>query len=536
MSYDELFGTRNVNTTNASILMKGLDVNTLTDKMRSNGMLPQIKPLQPGLYGYVYPWGVVREDMTSIPDFRRISETVPIVTECIRIIRDSVKSSDWHIISKSGKESYAQEVEDKIKYPDTNDPNLMFKNALDYILNDELMLGSGVGVKIFNSKETNPDYLYLKSVDSSTFTKNPDMHNSYESRAKFIPKKNSFYVSSYSYNIAANNNLRSSDVSQVEDSYNNYMRNIPAYFQYSAYGYVFPISVYGSNEVVWLENARRSYNVYPISPIRTLWGIIQAIYFSNLAQLEYYVNNMVPAGILTFAGLNGGDISKEEIRLFMDEMRQKMVYADSSGDVRSHKGKVMGVNADIKFVPIQLMDLLPLERDEFWQSLVMATYGIFPSIGGYAKTASLAFSRNERRLFNEMTMQSYFGQIIDLLNFSIIPEYDKNHDLTAEYVNNDMSFMLEQAQLRQINIGSGVRSADECRKEDRMPPLPKPEPEFPPGVFEGQKPQEGQSSDGADSFMEEFNRQMNASSEKTDNSMQTDTFKSFYDELEYNQN
>jgi len=296
--------------------------------------------------------------------------TSPYVEMCVDTIINEVASIPWDIVPEEGFEGKVSDEQiEQIKTFLTN-PNTNYESFEDVFIRmavrDLLEIGNFVWIKVFNLAE---DMVEIVTRDAATFTKNPDIHGMFTDRDEIVLQHQIFMVGQ-PINIFQ-------EITQIG------VKERAAYFQYGWMSGPIPVP-FGKREIVWGELKKRTDSHYVYSPIQILANTLQALIWAIEADVEFFNDNNVPAGII---GLEGAD--SESIDAFRDQWFEVMRKKDAFGNAKRAIHKVPMVGQIPKFERISLTadEMQLIEKQKWWSKLVWSCFGLTPTNLGYTEDA-----------------------------------------------------------------------------------------------------------------------------------------------------
>lgn len=319
------------------------------------------------LYLYKPPWGYPRGANTN--SLRELAKN-PYVFAVIKTIADQIASARWDIMSKDDNKERGITPDDEARRkfidwfnnPNANDES--FSHILRAVVTDICEVDAGVIVKVFNHKGELVQ-LYARSGDS--FLKNPDIYGTMTFREPFVPPLDNIYTEINkqpdTYNLAA--------TEAISKNYSMEYAVKAAYFQYGQAYASYPIP-FGSREVVYIQMNPRADDIYGRSPLEMLTDIILTLVYGSKYNLDFYLNNNMPEGIISLEGATQEDVKA---------MNQRLAYAvrdslDSVGGRRRMGYRIGITNTPVDFTPFQMepAKMQVLEQQKWFNRLLLQCY------------------------------------------------------------------------------------------------------------------------------------------------------------------
>jgi len=331
------------------------------------------------------------------------------VNMCINKIINTIMSFEWNIIPlEDGVPESEIEKVDNF-LSDPNANNETFEHILRKILRDILEIDAGVIVKVFDSSRRLRE---IYAVDGATI-------------------------------------LIKTDKSGV----------LEKYYQYGYGSTIQPIE-FGKDEIIYIMLNPQTNSPYGYSPLQSILDVVKTLVYSIEQNKLYFKEGNIPPGIISLIGMSQDDF--ERFKAYWEE------------EVKHKKHKLPAINTDVKFVPFSftLKDIQFLETQEWFSRLVMASYGVPPSLLGFTDTVNKATSENQTYNFMTTTIMP----IIRLL------EYHFNHQLIWPHFSDRVALkftppedyleMERRASINKDYLQLGVLTINEVRRGMGLDPVP----------------------------------------------------------------
>lgn len=210
-----------------------------------------------------------------------------------------------------------------------------------------------------------------------------------------------------------------------------------------------PAVDYTSDELIYKPRNRRTHKLYGFSPVEQIITTVNIGIRRQTQQLEFFTSGSVPDGLLAVPE----DWTPEQIKSFQ-------VYWDSilSGNLgeRSKMRMVPGKSAYIATKDA----ILKNEFDEWIARVICYTFGVAHS--AFVKEPSKATAGTSAEVAQQEGLMPLMQWVVDLINL-IIRKYFGYKDLTFSWDEEAAVDPLEQAQILQIYVASGIMDANEAR-------------------------------------------------------------------------
>ena len=310
---------------------------------------------------YKPPFGYPRKE--NIPLIRELSKN-PYIYGVVKTLGDEAASTEYDVVYKKDVDpTPALDLvrEEILKFFDNPNANKeSFQHILRASIKDICEVDAGVWVKVYNEAG---QFNQLFARDGGSFLKNPDIYGYMGNREEYVKPTNINYAVT----------PESPDYSATLNRYQLQFKETAAYFQYGTTAFALPVP-FGLKEIVYLMNNPQSNNVYGISPISILADIILTLTYGANYNLDFYMNNNMPEGILSMLG---GDA--DSIKGMRERLDNTVRVKDKiTGFMRKIFFKIPISNQEVKFTPFQLDPkvMQVLEQQDWFTKLVWSCFGI----------------------------------------------------------------------------------------------------------------------------------------------------------------
>lgn len=407
-------------------------------------------------YLYNPPFGHPRNQ--NIPLIRRLGSNA-YVHSIISTIQQQVGSADWDVVVNDGEEENPDEVREIKKWfnnPNGNSESFAF--ILRAIVKDILELDSGVLIKVFDGAG---NFKQVFARDGGSFLMNPDMYGYLGNREDFIP---SYY---YAYDEKQKlyyfvNEFDGRNVDDLQKDTVMNLKNRAAYFQYGLTSQGMPIP-FGKAEVVWFSIYPQTNNVYGRSPLEVLGDVIYTLIYGATFNLDMYLNNNVPDGVVQLLGANSDDI-----KAFRERWQAEFVEKDIFNNERKKFFKFPISNTEVKFTPFVFdpKQMQVLEQQAWFWKLACACFNVTPSEMGFTEDSNKATEINQSSVFKRKAIQPLLQEIEYKINLQIMPHLDPTSKYKFKFDEYDIQEDLKKYQLLQMQISMGVKTAEMVAEEE----------------------------------------------------------------------
>lgn len=338
---------------------------------------------------YKPPFGYPRKE--NLPMLRTLSKN-PYIYSVVKSLTDEAASTSYDVVYKDGVEA-TPELDDLRKqilkfFDNPNGNKESFKHIVRAVVRDIAELDSGVMVKAYNKRGVMSE-IYAR--DGGSFLKNPDIYGYIGNRSDYIKPTQNLNVTP-----------TSADWNTAFNSYSLSYKDMAAYFQYGMTGLALPVP-FGKREVIYIMQNPRSDSVYGRSPIQILADVIQTLVYGANYNLDFYMNNNMPEGIIQLMGANPASM-----KAFRERFESQFKTKDKvTGFLRKVFFKYPIVNQEAKFTPFQLDPKVMqiLEQQEWFTKLVWACFGITADEMGFTENSNKATSESQASVYKRKAVR-----------------------------------------------------------------------------------------------------------------------------------
>ena len=429
---------------------------------------------------YKPPFGFPR--FANIDYVRYLAKT-PYVEMCIDTILKEIAAIEWDIVPNpeiperiadelyyEEDGSFKQEVEAEINHIRSflENPNTNKESFEDIFVKmayrDVLEVNTGVINKVYNFKK---QMVELVARDGATFTKNPDIHGMMTNREDIlIPKK-----------IVENPGEAVNPFMHISQGL---AREKAAYFQYGWISGPVPVP-FGKKEIIWLQNMRRSDDIYAYSPVQLLAKALQMMIYHIESDLEYYNDNNVPKGII---GIDASDA--DEIKAFKQQWHDAIRTKDEFGNWKKLQHKVPILNYIPKFERIEFSseEIQLIEKQKWYSKMVWASFGVTATELGYTEDGQGVSNQIvQSKVFKKKAINPALRMLGSHINREVITEFEYGVDVPTgkttlpmpKYVFKFNTFDIDEekskAELHKVWIETGRKTINEIRISEGETPV-----------------------------------------------------------------
>jgi len=402
---------------------------------------------------YKPPFGYPRKE--NIPLIRQLAKN-PYIFSVVKTLCDEVASTSYDINLKEDVEM-TPELEKMQKemlkfFSNPNGNKESFNHLLRAITKDILEVDSGVWVKVFNRKQ---EFCQLFARDGGSFLKNPDIYGYLGDKEDFIEPI------AINYLVTPENPMYPQMLKQYELAH----KETAAYFQYGWTAASLPVP-FGKREIIYMMQNPQSNNIYGLSPVQILADIIMTLVYGANYNLDFYMNNNMPEGIITLI-----DANQEQITAFRKRMDKVTRVEDkATGFWRKIAFKIPIVSKESKFTPFQLDPKVMqiLEQQEWFTKIVWMCFGITPDEMGFTESSNKAVSQTQFQVYKRKAIKPVLEVIKYHINMEIIPEWGEIAFESFEFKWNDYDLDedIKQHNLYKQQLDMGIKTPEMIAEEE----------------------------------------------------------------------
>lgn len=328
-----------------------------------NGDLALVESRQEGVFktyipGFLYkpPFGYPRAE--NLPLIRQMARN-PYVYSIIKSITDAIATADWDIVKKENIDYDVDEQIEKVKqfFLNPNGNMESFSDILRAVTRDILEIDSGVIVKVFNPSG---ELVQIFARDGGSFLKNPNIYGYIGDRDDYVAPVSDMELA----NLSETDRIHFYELNYRESA---------AYFQYGFTSQSMPIP-FGKNEIVYIMQNPRTDSIYGQSPVAILTDIILTLVYGSQYNLDFYMNNNMPEGIMSIPGA-----SPEELKAFKNRFESQFRKKDEiTGFWRKIGFKFPFTNREASFIPFQLdpKTMQVIEQQTWFTKIAWSAFGL----------------------------------------------------------------------------------------------------------------------------------------------------------------
>jgi hypothetical protein len=398
---------------------------------------------------YKPPFGYPRQDL-DVFHVKQLAQT-PYVFGVIKAIKDRISAIDWSIELKKGlemtpkREKKREELHSYFENPNGNYDS--FNDIQRALIDDILTTDAGVIVKVFDA---NKKYSQMFPRAGETFLKNPDIHGYMGGRDDFIaPTQIDF----------------TKDTPGTRAIYTQEYADKAAYFQYGWTPGSLPVP-FGRREIMYFCLNPRTDSVYGRSAVQVLYETILTLLYGGRYNLDSYINNNVPQGMVQLLGADD-----TQIKAFRQRLNSKMLEQDEFDNYRNKGFYVPIVNTEAKYIPWQISskDMEVLEKQKWYQKLVWQCFGLNASEMGETEDSNKATDVGQARIIRKRAIQPILKLLEYGWNTQLMPEIDDTGEFEFCYNNYDIEEDFRKNELYEKKLQ--YMTINEIRELEELEPV-----------------------------------------------------------------
>jgi len=396
---------------------------------------------------YKPPFGYPRKDNVVL--MRELAKN-PYIFSVVKTLCDEAASTPYDIVPKKDVtmtpelEKLRMEILDFFDNPNSNKES--FKQILRMMVKDICEVDAGLIVKAYNEFG---DFKEIYARDGGSFLLNPDIYGYLGNRSD--------YVTPMPINQALT--PTSPDWQATMQSYSLAFKETAAYFQYGVTGMALPVP-FGKREIIYIKQNPQSNSVYGLSPIQILADIITTLVYGSAYNLDFYMNNNMPEGIMQLIGMK-----KEQLKSFQQRMQKQIKVKDpKTGFWRKIGFKVPVVNVEAKFTPFQLDPKVMqiIEQQDWFSKLVWACFGITADEMGFTTNSNRATGESQGAVYKRKAVRPILGLLKVHFDKEIITEFgeDLHKSLEFKWDDYDLEEDSKKHDLLEQEIRMGIKTPE----------------------------------------------------------------------------
>lgn len=400
-------------------------------------------------YLYKPPFGYPRPQ--PLPLIRQTAKS-PYIYMIVKAICDAVATSEWEIAVKKDVEETDEllEIKKEIKnfFSNPNGNKESIGDIFRMLVKDILEIDSGILVKVFNEAD---QLSQIFARDGASFLKNPDIYGYMGKRADFV-----FPIDDNTLEVYGDKVVRNMyDISYKEQA---------AYFQYGATAGSMPVP-FGRREIVWFSQNPISESIYGRSPVAILTDIIMTLVYGSRYNLDFYMNNNMPEGVMSVLGANTG-----QIKALKESFENKIMEEDqSTGFWRRVGFKVPWTSMEARFTPFQFdpKNMQVIEQQSWFTKIAWACFGTNADDMGFTENSNRAVSETQTKMAIKKSTNPIMKIIEYRLNQEIIPEFGTT-DLYFKFCDFDLEYEIRKYELYQKKLNLGVITPEMIAEQEGL--------------------------------------------------------------------
>jgi HK97 family phage portal protein len=182
----------------------------------------------------------------------------------------------------------------------------------------------------------------------------------------------------------------------------------------------------------------------------------------------FFFNAAVPTGVLE---------SDQELNVDIVKRIRSQFESRHKGVKNAHKLAILEKGLKFNKTSFTMQELQMGDMDGKIRDKVLAAFKIPKSVIGIIDDVNRANGENADRVFARRAVKPKMCFIEAQINQFLFPKFSGGEQLWFEFENPVQEDELLKAQVRQLNITAGIRTANEYREEDGLEPLEEPEEE-----------------------------------------------------------
>ena len=398
---------------------------------------------------YKPPFGYPRKDNVVL--MRELAKN-PYIYSVVKTLCDEAASTPYDIVPKKDvdmtPELEAKRTEILNFFDNPNSNKESFKQIIRMVVKDVCEVDAGLIVKAYNEFG---EFKEIYARDGGSFLLNPDIYGYLGNRTDYVePIPINYYSATPS---------SGPDWQATMNAYSLAYKETAAYFQYGVTGMALPVP-FGKKEVIYIKQNPQSNNIYGVSPIQILADIITTLVYGSAYNLDFYMNNNMPEGIIQLIGMK-----KENLKGFQQRMQKQIRVKDpKTGFWRKIGFKVPAVNVEAKFTPFQLDPKVMqiIEQQDWFSRLVWACFGITADEMGFTDKSNKAVSAAQGAVYKRKAVRPILGLLKVHFDKEIITEFgeDLHKSLEFKWDDYDLEEDAKKHSLLEQEIRMGIKTPE----------------------------------------------------------------------------
>lgn len=419
-----------------------------------------LKAVQPQ-YLYKPPFGYPRP--TNVVALRELAKN-PYVFSVLKTLIDEAATTKWNIQDKEDNDKMGitpnEDVRNKIteflKNPNINHES--FSYILKQVITDILEVDAGVIVKVFNSLG---ELTQLYARDGASFLRNTDIYGTYTDREPFVePLPGVFRAGNKTYFDNPNNSVTNEHLAQ---RYSIMYASRAAYFQYGQAFAAWPIP-FGTREVVYMQANPRADSIYGRSPLEVLADIILTLSYGSKYNLDFYLNNNMPEGVISLEGAKQDDMAA-----FSDRLTATVRdVADALGFRRRLGFRIPVVNTPISMERFQLApaEMQVIEQQKWFDRMMLRCFSLTENEMGTTDDSNKAVAQTQSTVFKRKALKPILSMIEYHVTTQIITEFENSEGLEFKFDDYDLDEDIKKHSLYESEIRMGIKTSEMVAAEE----------------------------------------------------------------------
>jgi len=418
---------------------------------------------------YKPPYGFPRD--VNVLQLRQFAKN-PYIFSVIKTIQDEVCSVPYDIVLKDEyiKNGFEEDEESRkgiLNFFENPNGNFeSFEHIQRAWINDICTLDSGIGVKVFDKQGK---FRQLFARDGGTFLKNTDIYGYIGNRADFVPAPSTNILTGGIPTDLDKQLLAAQNTDEIEavteksknQQYDALYRDTAAYFQYGWTAGARPVP-FGKREIMWIELNPRTDSIYGRSPIEILLNQILTLVYGSEYNLDFYLNNNLPNGLLHFKGA-----SSEQAEAYRQQMESRYMAEDEFGTVKKKHFKVPITGYEATFTQMQMTskEMEVIEQQKWFTKLVWSCFGVTAEEMGFTEDSNKATAENQSKVTKRRAIKPYLTKLAYVINNQLMPEFG-HPEYEFKYIEEDVEADMMKQNLWEQQIRMGIRSSQEIREKE----------------------------------------------------------------------
>jgi len=231
-------------------------------------------------------------------------------------------------------------------------------------------------------------------------------------------------------------------------------------YGYWQYSYAIPAHPmwFNRDEIIYYMANPRGFSVYGYAPMQSSLELVKSLEYSVKHNMALFLDGAVPDGIVGIEDMSDAELT-----------RMKTAWEN---ELKGQPHKVLFLNKKTTFSPFAFnnRDMQFLEGQKQTWLQVMANFGVGPTDLGIFEDVNRATAGSAAETGRRKAIRPILKKIEDMINVQLMPDLGAKKTKFAYIVDDPVEERMK-AELNEIYLRSGLKSVNEIRIEDGLPPV-----------------------------------------------------------------